>query len=33
MSMKMKGVSVTERPRALRSWMAATTVSSEGVPP
>ncbi len=28
--MKRKGVSVTEKPRALRSWMAATTVSSDG---
>ena len=27
MSIRMKGVSVTERPRAFRSWMAATTVS------
>jgi hypothetical protein len=31
--MKMKGVRVTLKPRALRSWIAATTVSSDGVPP
>ena len=29
----MKGVSSTLWPRAFRSWMAATTVWSDGVPP
>ena len=32
-SMRMNGVSVTARPRAFRSRMAATTVWSDGVPP